>query len=237
MKDSSHSDQSQLPLPPRWPKLWWVWSVLICGHLLAVFIPPFTFISSSPDALSPLAADARSLFLPYTTVLHLNHGYAFFAPDPGPSHLVEYRIEFDDGRDAIEGTFPDRARHWPRLLYHRHFMLSEQLNSDYAPGTIASDEPESFQAEWRRRRARFEAKFESFRTHLADRYGTDQVRLKLIEHQLPSWDDVQNGGMRLDDPQLYRVIDEWPFSPLSNDDLPSPIDPSPIELPSNESRP
>ncbi|MCP4190057.1 MAG: hypothetical protein GY768_05450 [Planctomycetaceae bacterium] len=234
---STDFDNAKKSPPAQYPRFWWLWSGLICVHLCAVFVPPFTFISSSPDAVSPLAADVRSLFLPYTTFLHLNHGYAFFAPDPGPNHLIEYRVEFEDGRDPIEQTFPDKDQHWPRLLYHRHFMLSEQLNGDFAPPAIAQDESESLKADWRRRRDRFEAKFESFRAHLVNRYGTEDVQLQLIEHGLPSWDDVQNGGMRLDDRRLYRVIDEWPPVPSeANDDMPAvpselplPNEPQPIE--------
>ncbi|MCA9217766.1 MAG: hypothetical protein KDB27_32075 [Planctomycetales bacterium] len=214
MPNSDQSDVCEAPAADL-PKLWWLWSILICLHLTAVLIPPFTFISSSTQALSPLAADARETFLPYTTFLHLNHGYAFFAPDPGPSHLIEYRVEKDDGT-VIEQTFPDKKRHWPRLLYHRHFMLSEQLFSDYAPPSIPDSEPDEVRAEWRRRRDRYEAKFESFRRHLVSMYGTEKVTLKMIEHALPSWSDVQNGGLKINDPSLYQTIDEWP---VPTDDL------------------
>ena len=37
------------------------------------------------------------VFRPYLEAAYLDHGYAFFAPDPGPSHLVRYELEFDDG--------------------------------------------------------------------------------------------------------------------------------------------
>ena len=38
----------------------------------------------------------------------LNNGYRFFAPEPGPGHLVRYEIVTRDGRQ-IEGSFPDRT--------------------------------------------------------------------------------------------------------------------------------
>ena len=220
MNLKQHDDNKGFP--SRWPKIWWVWSILIGLHLTAVFVPPFTFISSSPDALSPLAADVREFFLPYTTFAHLNHGYAFFAPNPGPSHLIEYRAEFDDGRSAIEHTLPDKKRHWPRLLYHRHFMLSEQLNSDFTPATVSADEPDSARDEWRRRRGIYEAKRQSFHDHLVDRYGASRLQMRLVEHDLPSWSDVQNEGQLLDDSSLYRTIDEWPVVTTAGEALPVP---------------
>ncbi|NIO41435.1 MAG: hypothetical protein GTO41_15415, partial [Burkholderiales bacterium] len=56
--------------------------------------------------------------------MFLDHGYRFFAPEPGPGHLVRYEVTTSDGAGAA-GQFPDRDRIWPRLLYHRWFMLSE----------------------------------------------------------------------------------------------------------------
>jgi hypothetical protein len=61
--------------------------------------------------------------------LYLNHGYRFFAPDPGPASVVEFQIERADGSQEV-GLFPDRQainRDYPRLNYHRWFMWSETL--------------------------------------------------------------------------------------------------------------
>ena len=61
-------------------------------------------------------------------MLGLANGYRFFAPEPGPSHLIRYEVTLPDGTRK-EGFFPDRAHHQPRLLYHRYFMLSEFVNT------------------------------------------------------------------------------------------------------------
>ncbi len=110
-------------------------SVLVVLHLAAVIIPPFTLATSSPmeGTVSPLASRLLVVVRPYVEAAYLWHGYAFFAPNPGPSHLVRYRLTFDDGRPPVVAMFPNRDRHWPRLLYHRHFMLAEQLHADFVP--------------------------------------------------------------------------------------------------------
>src|SRR5688572_18494486 len=119
---------------PAWsPTARWIASVLVAVHLAAVFAAPFAFACTTPSGSSPFADGVMRLFRPYVDALYLNHGYAFFAPNPGPSHLVRYRIEFEDGRDPLEGTFPDLKTQRPRLLYHRHFMLAEQLHNLYTP--------------------------------------------------------------------------------------------------------
>ena len=56
----------------------------------------------------------------------MRHGYRFFAPDPGPSHLILYEVSLENGETA-SGRFPDQNVHRPRLLYHRFFMISEHF--------------------------------------------------------------------------------------------------------------
>src|SRR5262245_51934120 len=112
-------------------------TVLILLHLSAVFVAPFAFACTTRSGSSPFADGLMSWYRPYVDLLYLNHGYAFFAPDPGPSHLVRYRVEFADERPPIEGVFPDLKTQRPRLLYHRHFMIAETLYNLYTP----PDEP------------------------------------------------------------------------------------------------
>jgi hypothetical protein len=105
-------------------------SLFVVFHLAAVFIGPMSFaVRPGSPAIDPL----RSAFQPYIQALYLDHGYAFFAPDPGPSYLVEYRLEFDGERPAQTDRFPNIREHFPRLLYHRHLMLSDTLNNVYIP--------------------------------------------------------------------------------------------------------
>jgi hypothetical protein len=97
-------------------------SILLAAYLAIVLIGPLSNPVASPHFSAPLAAKIA----PLHRILFLGHGYRFFAPDPGPSHRVIYRGLRADG-SKFEGHFPDRNNHWPRLLYHRWFMLSETL--------------------------------------------------------------------------------------------------------------
>jgi hypothetical protein len=190
------------PLHPAWKA---VISGLVLFHLSAVVIFPMMFASGQA---SPAVMEALWLFEPYGRACHLNHGYAFFAPNPGPSHLIEYRVEFDDGREAIEGHLPDLDEHWPRLLYHRHFMLAEHLNADYVPPEPPPRAtPEELEG-WKRARRRYETHLRSIQRHLLTKYGGNRVLLKRIEHRIPFSNSVINEGMQLDDEQLYVVQDE-----------------------------
>jgi hypothetical protein len=188
-------------------------SVLVTLHVIAVFIAPFTFASSSgPGMASPAADTVMSAFRPYIDAVFLNHGYFFFAPNPGPSHLIRYRVEFSDERPAIEGVFPNLAEQQPRLLYHRHFMLSEQLHSMYAPPEPPPAPADSIDvADWRRRRAVFERQWRSFEQHLLAKHGGDRIAMERIEHRPADVVEVVN-GMRLDDPKTYRVLSDEPVS-------------------------
>ena len=74
---------------------------------------------------SPLLEDGYQIALPYNEALFLNHGYHFFAPDPGASTLIAWEIP-RDGDAPVVGRFPDVSIR-PRLLYHRYFMLAENV--------------------------------------------------------------------------------------------------------------
>ena len=144
-----------------------VLSLLFVWHMAAVFIAPFTFATAGPGGASPLASIGMRYLGWYIDAGYLNHGYFFFAPNPGPSHLVRARIEFADGRAPIVETFPDLKTQWPRLHYHRHFMLSEQLNAQFAPPEPPDPRNDVAQLDrWRRARAMYELKWQSYENHL-----------------------------------------------------------------------
>ncbi len=108
-------------------------SVLILLHLAAVVTAPF----SNPPPASDLSRKLAYLFRPYLHAAFLFHGYRFFAPNPGVSHLLLYELDLPDG-SVVKGQYPDIRQHWPRLLYHRHFMISESAYLIVAP-FISSD--------------------------------------------------------------------------------------------------
>lgn len=122
------------------PIVWSPWfralvSAAVAWHLVGVMVAPLSVPPRFEGRDSVLGAQLKEIYTPYITALYLNHAYKFFAPNPGDSHLVRYDLYFADGTKRVgaeEQGFPDRLRHWPRLLYHRHFMLTEFIN-DFAP--------------------------------------------------------------------------------------------------------
>ena len=102
-------------------------SLLLLGFLFVLVLGPLSNPIASPYLSGPIAAKVS----PVHRALFLGHGYRFFGPDPGPGHLLVYQGERSDG-SRFEGVFPDSSEHWPRLLYHRWFMLSETIFSEYA---------------------------------------------------------------------------------------------------------
>lgn len=104
-------------------------------YLFIVFAGPATRPISS-DLTAPISRGLE----PIHQVLNLGHGYRFFAPDPGPSHILTYEVGLKDGTLA-RGVFPDRDGHWPRLLYHRWFMLSETVYGELS----MTPDPESYE--------------------------------------------------------------------------------------------
>jgi hypothetical protein len=186
-------------------------SLLILFHVAAVVLAPFAFATSSPEGTSPLVAFVSPLFRGYSEFAFLNHGYAFFAPDPGPSVLMRGRMEFTDGRPPVERVFPDLGQDFPRLFYHRHFMLSEQLNMLFVP----EEPPDEIRNDpgllltWRGQRAAYERRRSSFVRHLRQRYGAERVTLTRVEHRLASPAEVL-GGLDPHDPALWRDLSETP---------------------------
>ncbi len=185
-------------------------SIVVVVHLLAVVAEPMRFFSRSSRGTSPLVDPIRWSLAPYVEFSYLNHGYFFFAPEPGPSHLIECRLKFGDEEGRLR--FPDRKAQWPRLLYHRHFMLAEflhQLHTVPVIEEIAGDDPQLL-ADWRADRQRYEMIRDSMARHLRERYGADEATLDRVEHRLPSSVEVLVDRLPLDDPRFYLVLPDAP---------------------------
>jgi hypothetical protein len=200
-------------------------SVLLLVHLCALLTAPLQVAAAGSPAIRPL-----SLLQPYVNLLYLNHSYFFFAPNPGANHLVRYELEFDDGRKPIVGEFPDRKTEWPRLLYHRHFMLSESLHTAFAwptfppePQPPADDSRRArreFQREhdawetdhraWEQRRALYESLHKSIAEHLKQEYGASDVTLIRREHRFLNPWEVSEDRLQLTDKETYRNLPEVP---------------------------
>jgi hypothetical protein len=218
---TSSSDRS-LRRPWENPWLRGVASLALVAHLVAVTVAPFAILTNEfgPRIITPgpvpLTEQAESLstppnrplpvilklaeaLQPYLDPLYLNHGYSFFAPEPSASYVIDYEIEKENG-EKVRGRLPDLGRHWPRLLYHRYFMLASQ-NYDLTE------------------RARSKTPADSTATlnyaiakHLLESEGGKRAVLRLLIHRLLWPEDVRQ-GKSLDVEETYVVVGEITYPP------------------------
>ena len=152
-------------------------SLMLGFHVFAVFISP----AAMPPA-SPLLMDGYRLALPYNELLFLNHGYHYFAPDPGASTLISYAVP-RPGDAPVVGRFPNLSIH-PRLLYHRYFMLAENL-------WAFDDETRA-------------AIQKAYARHFSALHNSASITLHRVSHEPSSILRIQAGG-KLDDPETFAV--------------------------------
>lgn len=182
------------------------WRVLITLalliHFAAVIAAPMSVPYVGPPGEIPRYF-AGSLS-PYIFATYLNHGYRFFAPEPSPGHLVRYTLELPDGTSRT-GEFPDIKTEWPRLFYHRHFMLSEKLANLFNPEEPGLNDPPEARAAWQADRQLFNTIIESYARYLLKTSGARRVKLEYIQHELPSPADLES-DRPLNHPKSYTVL-------------------------------
>jgi len=152
-----------------------VWLVI---HLIGVFLPAFS-IPPSPEIVRDLYWSLRF----YPQAIYMDHGYHFFGPDPGDSTLLRFVAVQADGT-SVRGTYPNRNA-FPRLRYHRHFMLTEAI-----PRVASFDEG----------LGALQAK--TYAARILASTNAESVRLYRVTHRMTSIDRFLAGG-RLDDPETY----------------------------------
>jgi hypothetical protein len=206
-------------------------SAAILWHLVGVMVAPISTPPRFAGPTSVIGAKLREVYVPYITAMYLNHAYKFFAPNPGPSHLLRYDLHFADGTKQVnrdELILPDRFRHWPRLLYHRHFMITEFLNVPWlwepepVPSSPGTEPPatgpvgEAVPAVGQEAPVNYAKQYvASIAAHLARRHGASRVDLYSRAHLFPSIEDFRSVGNRLDSPESYRerLILSYPPEP------------------------
>jgi len=170
----------------RWPPaIRMLVSLGLLGYFAAVIVPPL----AGPPPASELAAAAFQPLRPLVGGLFLGHGYRFFAPDPGPGHSIQWTMQLADG-STLKGSIPDRDADWPRLLYHRRFMISEKIAAVVPP----PDAPEEVR---QRSRGDWQPLVKDVAGQLLARHGGSQVTLQMTEHYLPTPEEViraEQGG-------------------------------------------
>jgi hypothetical protein len=164
--------------------LWIVW------HFAGVFLAA---LSIPPTSSLVLDIAQRPPMQWYLDALYLNQGHSFFAPEVGPGTLVRYELYDQSGRVMEQGEFPKRGAYWPRLRYHRHFMLADQSSM---PGD------EQFSKLWQRKY------LEAYARHLLRvNENAQAVKVQRIAHwPLPR--DYKLQGRTLTDPEGYEVLSE-----------------------------
>ena len=144
---------------------------------------------------------------------------------------MRYDLYFADGTKRVnrpEQIFPDRVGHWPRLLYHRHFMLTEFIN-DFAPEWAWPPGPSSTETlpsnvagpTLQPVAAQPTPPGEALPTaasgpphvatyvramadYLARKHNATRVDVYYRKHLLPSIEDFNRVGRKLDSPESYR---------------------------------
>ena len=171
------------------------------GISIALLVHLAVVIATPAGLVMPGSRFARWLLqgaAPYVQAGNVSHGYAFFAPDPGPGHIIEYELRFADGRKE-RGVIPDTHQHWPRLRYHRHFMLTEQLASLWEDEPIRPENPR-FDAAWQqdykrwaRQRKEFTNRANAYGKHLLKTSGATEVEMNLMRHHLLTPEEFLSG--------------------------------------------
>ncbi len=207
-------------IPELSRRIKWLVSILLCAHLLALVMPPLAFQTRGALGDSPSVQTLLSVVRHYAQFMYVDRGYAFFAPDPGPSHLIQAAIT-DASGNTVEKMIPSLDDQWPRLLYHRHFMLAEYLNEIYQPPNppeeIARLDPVGAQL-WAQSRARYEYVRQSVVDHLKHQNKGQRVVIRRVEHVLPGFIEMARDPIALNDPRLYRVLPDQALDPAQSNE-------------------
>ncbi|MFN8707334.1 MAG: hypothetical protein ACK526_10770 [Planctomyces sp.] len=185
---SQETDATQGPPTVLRRAMFFLVNAWLVMHLTAIFTAPAT--------VGPSSQTSRNIWevvAPYLQGLYLNHGFHYFAPQPGSSNLVSWTVTKQDGT-SVSGRFPNFDIK-PRLFYHRHFMMSEFLGNS----------PPELQA----------VIVKSYARNLCRVHGGETVSLSAVRHDLPSMERVRAGG-KLTDSDLYE---ESPLGYFSKEDL------------------
>jgi hypothetical protein len=211
--------------PPRLGKVLRVGiSLAVVLHLLAVFAEPYRFFSQS--SVKPGSEEAlwlRRSLAPYVEFMYLSHGYSFFAPNPGPSHLLLATFGTPSANGdyhpylttSTQRVMPDRQHDRPRLLYHRYFMLAEFYHNLFAPKALADLEQlePALRTRWEEDLRLYQKLQASIEGNLLRTKPEQKLQLRRIEHALPSEYQVLGEGWKLTDPRLYLELPEGELGP------------------------
>ena len=110
---------------PNWPS----WAKLVVSGSLVWHLASQLAAQFAAPPASGLERAVADIFAPYYEGLDLGHAYRYYAPEPGPTPIVQARVTYDDGRPDVEVRLPDRSLA-PRLRYQRHLNLANHMFND-----------------------------------------------------------------------------------------------------------
>jgi hypothetical protein len=84
------------------------------------------------------------------------------------------------------GKIPDRETDWPRLLYHRRFMVAEKIAAQVPTVEAPAEIRARAKPEWL-------PLVKGVAGNLLRTHGGDRITLELVEHYLPGPDEVAEG--------------------------------------------
>lgn len=121
-----HSREAQPTGPSPWVKR--AVSVAIVLHFFAILA---TVVGSGTHLFPPpMIGEMVRLWKPINVYLHctfLTNPYRFYAPDPGPTNVMWFRLRYADG--AVRWVELARRSEWAmRIPYQRHMSLTMLLN-------------------------------------------------------------------------------------------------------------
>jgi hypothetical protein len=167
-------------------------SLFLLWHLAALFMAPLSVPPSTQ--LAAVIAQGRPMQW-YLDALHLNNGYHFFAPEPPPGFLIRYELVDTQGK-TIVGEFPDndKKEYWPRLRYHRHFMLADQAS--------LPTEDENLSKDWTKKY------LTAYARHLLRVHDGERIRIQRVVHWIqppPLMRNPEDRDKKLNDPSTYEI--------------------------------
>lgn len=164
-------------------------SLLILWHFTGVFLAAMS-VNGSSELVNGIAQSPPMQW--YLDALYMNQGHSFFAPEVGPGQIIRYELFDQSGRLVEQGELPNRKEHWPRLRYHRHFMLADQAG-------LPSDNAQ-YRDYWQK------MYLESYADHLLRTHdNAESARvMRMVHWPIPR--DFALQGRKLTDPESYQTV-------------------------------
>jgi len=191
--------------PPPWVRK--TVSLAIALHFFAILT---TVVGSGTHLFPPpMLAEMVRLWKPINVYLHsifLTNPYRFYAPDPGPTNIMWFRLRYADG--AVRWVELSRRDEWAmRIPYQRHMSLTMLLNGLTMPDpvdsrkVVISEEGQVCIASFVRHLARTYPRFGADGTTIA----VDWITAYNVFHGI-----LEPGNIRMnwefDDPRMYEQV-------------------------------